>query len=122
MKYFVSRIAVTLAVLAMVTTVTFGKTRRDTVTLTESVTINGTLLKSGTYDVSFNDQTNELAIIRNGKVVAKAAAKSEQRDKKASQTEVKTVTTSGGIVLIGVAFSGTDKNIMVERGGEAARN
>ena len=121
MKYFVSRLAVALAILATVATMAVSKTRRDTITLTENVTVNGTLLKKGTYDVSFNDETNELAIIKNGKVVAKTGAKSEQRSNKASQTEVKTFSSNGGIELIGVAFSGTDRNIMVDR-NDAARN
>jgi hypothetical protein len=34
---------------------------------------------------------------------------------------VKTITTSAGVELVGVAFNGTDKNILVDRGGEAAR-
>jgi PHD/YefM family antitoxin component YafN of YafNO toxin-antitoxin module len=121
MKYFVNRLVVTLAILAMTATMAFSKTKRDTVTLTENVTVNGTLLKKGTYDVSFNDETNELAIIKNGKVVAKTSAKSEQRSNKASQTELKTLSSNGGIELIGVAFRGADRNIMVER-SDAAKN
>lgn len=122
MKYFVNRIAVTLAILAVASTMVFAKTKRDTVTFTENLKINGTLVKSGTYDLSFNDETNELAVIKNGKVVAKTTARSEQRSDKASRTEVKTVTSDGGIELIGVAFSGTDKNLLVERGSDAAKN
>lgn len=122
MKFLVNRIVLTLVIGAMAVTMAFGKTRRDTVTFTENVKLNSTLLKSGTYDVAFNEETNELAIIKNGKVVAKTAAKAEPRTGKASQTEVKTVTTNSGVELIGVAFGGTDKNIMVDRSGDTAKN
>ena len=121
MKSLVNRLLLTLVVGAMVSTLAFAKTRRESVTLTEDVTINGTLVKSGTYDVAFNDETNELSILKNGKVVAKTGGRIEQRSGKASRTEVKTIAISGGVEFVGVTFSGSDKNIMVQR-ADAAKN
>ena len=122
MKSFLNRIVCTLTICAVASVFALGKTRRDTITLTQEVKINNTLLKSGTYEVTFNDETNELAILKNGKVVAKTTAKLEQRNTKATRTELKTVATNSGIELLGVAFSGSDKNILVDRGSDAARN
>jgi hypothetical protein len=117
----IRRITIALGICALAASVTLGKTRKDSVTFTQDLNVNGTLVKSGSYEVSFNDETNELAIIKRGKVVAKTTAKASQRDGKANATEVKTITTSAGVELIGVAFGGSDKNILVDRGGEAAR-
>jgi hypothetical protein len=122
MKSLGNRILLTLVIGAMVSSLAFAKTKKDTITFTESVRVNGTLLKSGTYDMRFNEETSELAILKNGKVVAKTTGRVEQRSHKADRTEIKTSTSNGGVELIGVAFSGSDKNILVERGSDAARN
>ncbi len=118
----IRRITIALAICAVAASIAFAKTRKDSVTFTQDVSVNGTLVKSGSYEVSFNDETNELAIMKRGKVIAKTTAKTSQRENKASSTEVKTVTTNNGVELVGIAFSGTDKNVLVDRGGEAARN
>src|SRR5262245_20182115 len=122
MKSSLNRIVLTLTICAVASVLAQGKTKRDTVTFPQDVKVNDTLLKSGSYDVSFNDETSELAIIKNGKVVAKTTAKIEQRSAKATRTELKTITTNNGIELLGVAFSGSDKNILVDRRSDAAKN
>src|SRR5580765_1817978 len=65
---------------AVASTVAFAKETKQRVTFSEPVEVNGTLVKKGTYDAVFNDQTNELSIVKEGKVVAQAPAQLEKRE------------------------------------------
>ena len=65
---------------AIASTVAFAKETKKQVTFSEPVEVNGTIVKKGTYDAVFNDQTNELAIVKEGKVVAEAPAQLEKRE------------------------------------------
>jgi hypothetical protein len=57
-----------------------AKTTKKEVIFTEAVTVDGTLVKKGTYKVTFNDETGELVIKKGSKVVAKAQARLEKTD------------------------------------------
>ena len=113
MKSFVNRIVLALVVGAMAGVLAIGGNKRDTVTFPDDVKVNGTLVKSGTYDISFNEKTGELEIRKAGRVIAKTTAKLEKRDGKARDTQVRTVSGSDGVELIGVTFSGSDQNVVV---------
>jgi hypothetical protein len=60
--------------------VALAKEVRKQVTFSESVVVNGTVIKEGTYEVVFDDQTNELSIMKERKVVARAPAQLEKSD------------------------------------------
>jgi hypothetical protein len=113
MKSFVSRIVLALVVGAMASVLAVGGNKRDTVTFPDDVKVNGTLVKSGTYEILFNEKTNELEIRKGSKVVAKTMARLEKRDGKARDTQVRTASGSGGVDLISVTFSGSDQNVVV---------
>jgi hypothetical protein len=97
----------------MASVLAVGGNKRDTVTFPDDLKVNGTLVKSGTYDISFNDKTSELEIRKDGRVIAKTTAKLEKRDGKARDTQVRTASGSDGIDLISVTFSGSDQNVVV---------
>ncbi|MCU1264643.1 MAG: hypothetical protein JWM21_961 [Acidobacteria bacterium] len=118
--FFVNRIVLALVIGAMAGSLALGKNKRDSITFPENVKINGTLVKSGTYDVSFDDKTNELAIIKGGKVVAKVTGTLEKRAEKARRTEYRTANGTEGTQLVRVAFSGSDQDIVV--GSSSASN
>ncbi|MDQ2855012.1 MAG: hypothetical protein M3R68_01690 [Acidobacteriota bacterium] len=120
MKVFVNRIVLALVISAMAGSLALGKNKRDSITFPENVRINGTLVKGGTYDMSFDEKANELVIMKNGKVVARTAGTLEKRADKASRTEFRTTNGSEGIQLVRVAFSGSDQDIVVS--GSAAKN
>jgi len=120
MKFFINRVIVALVLVALAGTAAFAKTKRTTITLDMDTKVNGTVVKRGTYDVVFDDQTNELAIVKGNKVLVKAAARLEMRDRKANANEVHTRTVDMGTELIGVAFSGSDQNVVVNQAGMQA--
>lgn len=59
--------------------VAFATGIRKEVTFSQAVVVNGTLVKEGTYSAVFDDQTNELSIVKGRKVVARAPAQLEKR-------------------------------------------
>jgi hypothetical protein len=62
--------------------VTFADTIKQKVTFVKPVVVNGTVVRTGTYDAIFDDQTNELIIKQGKKVIAKAPARLEERSGK----------------------------------------
>ena len=96
-----------------------GKVEKKIITFPENVMVNGTLVKAGDYEVKFDDSTNELSIVKNGKVVVKTAAHMEARPEKAKSTALRTVEKGGSTELLGVTFGGSDKDVMV---GSSASN
>jgi hypothetical protein len=94
-----------------------GKVEKKMITFTDDVMVNGTLVKAGDYDVKFDDSTNELSIIKNGKVIAKTPAHVETRSDKAKNTALRTVDKGGNAELIGVTFGGSDRDVMVGASG-----
>jgi len=78
-------IALIVCALAAVTAFA-DKTKKEHVTLVSDVMVNGTLVKAGEYDVRFNEETGELAILKDGKVKAKTSARLEVRNEKAKNT------------------------------------
>ena len=73
MKYFVRHLFVGVMVLALAGLMALGKdkTKRVGVTFPMDVTVGGTLVKQGDYDLKFNEQTGEVAILKGSKIVAK---------------------------------------------------
>ncbi len=110
----------TVVALAMVALVAVGalaagkdKVKRETVTFVSDVTVNGTLVKAGTYDIKFDEKTSELAILKFGKVKAKATMRSEERSNKAQDTSVRTAKNGNIAELIGVTFAGSTQNLVL---------
>ncbi len=89
------------------------KVKTETVTFTSDVMVNGTLLKAGDYQVKFNEQTGELAILKDGKIKAKTTAQLQSRSEKAKNTSVRTLDKDGVAELIGFSFGGSNQDIMV---------
>jgi hypothetical protein len=90
-----------------------GKVEKKTITFTDDVMVNGTLVKAGDYEVKFDESSNELSIVKNGKVLAKTPAHVETRSDKAKNTALRTVEKGGNAELIGVTFGGSDRDVMV---------
>jgi hypothetical protein len=117
MKSFVKNTVVTLAMVALVAIGAFAagkdKVKKETVTLLSDVTVNGTLVKAGTYEIKFDEKTGELAILKDGKVKAKANMRSEERSDKAQITAVRTANNGSIAELIGVTFAGSTQNLVL---------
>src|SRR5215210_5222300 len=113
MKSFINRLVVALVVLSMTSLAVLADGKSKSVTFNDDVTINGTLVKSGTYKVVFDEQSGELSIERYNKTIAKTSARTEKRDKKAERTEVNTRRNNKTVELSSITFSGDDQSIIV---------
>lgn len=117
MKSIFNRMLVVLMVGALTSVVALAKVHKHKVTFEQDLKVNGTLVKKGTYDVKFDDETGQLSIVKNGKVVAQAMARLEQRDKKANDFQLRSTTSGDEQQLIGVTFGGSDKNVVITNSG-----
>ena len=117
MKSVVNKVLVVLMVGALTSVVAFAKTQKQKVTFESDIKVNGTLVKKGSYDVKFDDQTGQLSIIKNGKVVAQAMTRTEQREKKASDFQLRSITNGNEVQLAGVTFGGSDKDVLIANNG-----
>ncbi|HYV83943.1 MAG TPA: hypothetical protein VE931_10530 [Pyrinomonadaceae bacterium] len=117
MKSIVSKIVTVIMVGALTSVVAFAKVHKEKVTFDSDIKVNGTVVKKGTYDVKFDDESGQLSITKNGKVVAQAMAKLEQREKKANDFQLRSTTNGDETNLIGVTFGGSDKNVVITSSG-----
>lgn len=116
MKSIVSRIVVVFMVGALTSMVAFAKVHKQKVTFANDVKVNNTLVKKGAYDVKFDDESGQFSIVKNGKVVAQAMARFEARAKKAGDFQVRSIGSGDDAQLLGVTFSGSDKDIVINNG------
>ena len=107
------RIVIAVLLVTLAGTAAFGKTKKKNVTFTDNVTVNGTLVKAGNYDVAFDEMASELTILKNGKVVVKTTAHLEPRDRKASDTQVRRRMVGNDSEFIGITFGGSKDDVVV---------
>jgi hypothetical protein len=124
MKSFVKLFFVALAIGALASVSAFAgskdKVKKETVTFTSDVMVNGTLVKAGDYEVKFDETTGELTILKDGKVKAKTSARLEERTDKAKNTAVRTMDKGSNVAeLVGITFGGSNQNVVVGSSGGA---
>lgn len=117
MKSILNRIAVVLVVGALSSVVALAKVQKHKVTFSSDIKINNTLVKKGTYDIKFDDETGQFTVSKGNKVVAQSMAKLEQRDKKASDFRLRSGGSGDDTQLLGVTFGGSDKEVVLANGG-----
>ncbi len=114
MKSLISRIAVALVIASLMGVTAFAaKGRKESLMLDSSLKVNGTVLKKGNYDVQLQEETGELSILKNGKVVARANVATEKRTNKAPRTEIKSTGSGEERALVSVTFGGSDTSLVV---------
>ena len=116
MKTILSRLAVVLVVGALSSVVALAKVHKNKVTFNGDIKISNTLVKKGTYDVKFDDETGQFTVLKNGKVIVQSSAKLEQREKKASDFRMRS-TSGDDAQLLGVTFGGEDKEVVISTNG-----
>jgi hypothetical protein len=119
MKSIVSKVMAVVMVGALTSVVAFAKVHKETVTFDTDIKVNGTVVKKGTYDVKFDDESGQLSITKNGKTVAQATAKLEQRENKANDFLLRSTVNGDETNLTGITFGGSDKNIVITSGGSS---
>jgi hypothetical protein len=117
MKSIVNRMLVVMLVGALTSVVAFAKVHKEKWTFENDIKVNGTLVKKGTYDVKFDDASGQLSVIKQGKVIAEAMTRTEQRAKKAADFQIRVITSGNEMQLVGVTFGGSDKDILIANGG-----
>lgn len=117
MKSIVNRIVTVLMVGALMSVAAFAKVHKHTVTFESDMKVNDTLVKKGTYQVKFDDETGQLSIIKDGKTVAQAMTRVEARTKKASDFVLRSQGDGDEKQLIGVTFGGSDKDVLISNTG-----
>jgi hypothetical protein len=117
MKSAVSKMLAVLMVGALTSVVALAKVQKARATFDNDIKVNGTLVKKGSYDVKYDDETGQLSIIKNGKVVAEAMTRVEARSKKAGDFQIRSVTNGNEVQLAGVTFGGSDKDVMIANNG-----
>lgn len=105
MKSIVNRMAVVLVIGALAAGLTLAKTTERDVTFKQAVTVNDTVVKKGTYQISFNEETGELTIKKGKKVIVTAQARLEQtQDRSTLYTRSVSNDPSKPPVLLSVSF------------------
>ena len=117
MKSIMNRMLVVLMVGALTSVVALAKVQKHRVTFDSDIKVNGTVLKKGTYDVRFDDQTGQLTFKQDGKVVAQAMARLEPRAKKANDFQLRSNGSGEELKLTGVTFGGSDKDVVISTSG-----
>ncbi len=112
MKKFVARSVVVLVVCLFAATLASAKVTSKKVTFPSDVVVNGTLLKSGTYEMKFDDQTGELTLI-NGKSSVKVQAHWESRDTKARQDSISSTKDGDREALRSITFGGEKRDLVL---------
>jgi hypothetical protein len=120
MKYFLNRIAMVLLVTSLASVSMFAKTTTKSVKFLTNVKVNGTVVNKGVYDLKVDEQTGELSILKNDKVIARAATSSAKRDRKAQTMELKYTGSGDEKQLVAVAFGGSDQDLVIN-GSQASR-
>src|SRR5262245_11902386 len=116
MKSILNRIGVLLLIGTLAGPLVLGKTTTKEVTFVHPISVNGTLLKKGTYNVTFNDETGELTIKRGKKVVATAEARLEKVNARDfSYTTWESDDPSKPSILLSVPLSAGNRATLVQR-------
>ena len=117
MRSILNRVVVVLVVGALSSVVALAKVHKQKVNFASDIKVNNTLVKKGTYDVKFDDETGQFTVSKNGKVVAQSMAKTEARESKASDFQMRSTGSGDTLQLLGVTFGGQEKNVIISNNG-----
>ncbi|MBA2339671.1 MAG: hypothetical protein H0V88_04705 [Pyrinomonadaceae bacterium] len=113
MKRFANNMIAALVLCAMTSVVASAKMTTERVTFPQDVMVNGTMVKKGTYKVTFDDVTGVLNIHVSKKSIATTTARWEKRDRKALETRVSSIMQGDTRELRSITMSGDNQSIVV---------
>lgn len=123
MKKATSSIAIAILLCVVSVAAVSAKVKSRAVTFGQDFALGGTLVKAGTYTLSFDDQTNTLTVSdrKTKEVVAKAEARSEaRRAGSVLGMDIQIVGSGSSATLASVAFPG-EKMAFAVSGATAAK-
>ena len=101
----------TVALVVAGLTVVEAKDRSKTITFLNDVTVNGTQVAKGTYDVRFDSESNEVTILRYGRVIATTPVEVRLTDRKNPYNSAGFVERDSRRLLTTISFAG-DKRVL----------
>jgi len=107
------RAALALALCLAAAGATPAKTKTHKLTFGSDFWVGSTLVKAGTYKVSYDDKTGEVSINDKTSTLARATVKVEQREKSKTGWDVVLASKGGGLALVSLAFPGDKQNLVV---------
>jgi hypothetical protein len=110
--------ALALAVCLAASVAVAAKPKSSTLSFGSDFRVGSTLVKAGTYKVTYDDKTGEVTINDKTSTVARATVKVEQREKAKAGWDVVLASKDGGLALVSLAFPGDKQNLVV--GGATA--
>ena len=113
MKKFANNIIAALVLCALTSVIAAAKVTSERVTFPQDTMVNGTMVKKGTYKVTFDDATGVLNIHVSKKTIASTTARWEKRDRKALETRVSTTMQGDTRQLRSITMSGDNQSIVV---------
>ena len=90
-----------------------AKVKTRTLTFGSDFWVGSTLVKAGTYKISYDDKSGEVSISDKKATVARATVKVEQREKSKAGWDVVLAAKGGGLSLVSLAFPGDKQNLVV---------
>jgi hypothetical protein len=120
MRLLINGLLVACLLVTLAGATALGNTRKSNITFSADTKVNGTLVKKGKYEVVFDDQSGELSILKNSKLIAKTSARLERRDQKARGTQVQTILEGMDQKLVSIAFEGSHENLVIGQAGMQA--
>ena|SRR5688572_33185248 len=121
MKSLLKKMTLTAVMLAMTFTMAIAKNRSEKVSFSRDMVVNGTVVKKGTYKVTYDEQSKEMAIWDGKNELTKMAVRAESRTRKPSSTEVIFTERDSRSVLNSITFAGSTEALIVsERGNGTA--
>ena len=107
------RAALALALCLATAGVAAAKAKTKTLTFGTDFWVGSTLVKAGTYKVSYDDKAGEVSISDKKETVARATVKAELREKSKAGWDVVLAPKGGGVALVSLAFPGDNQNLVV---------
>jgi hypothetical protein len=114
MKYILSRLVTALLLVILVSVPSLAKVRKAQIKLKADTKVGDVIVKKGTYEVRFDDQSNELSIVKGRKVVAKSAVQLEPLSSKYPDSAHIVNIEDNQTVLTGVIFAGTSQTVVLK--------
>jgi hypothetical protein len=109
--------AMALALCALWVGNTSAKVKTKKLTFGSDFWVGETLVKSGTYDVSYDDKSGEVSINEKKSMIAKTSARAEKREHVRSSWDVALVKKGDGMALVAIAFPDDSRTLVF---GDAA--
>ena len=120
MKNLTTRAVFAVAIALTMSFVTWAAETKKNVTFNNDVTVNGTVVKKGTYKVVYDEKTGEMTILKGKTEIVKTTAQAKDRPNKATRTELIYTQSGDARNLQGIAFDGSSQTLVLGNGGAAA--